>query len=60
MEMFQKYCLNPLDVPVITRGEGETVCVGFKGRNEAIRALQTVGQQNEDFPELEVAPASRV
>ena len=60
MEMFQKYCINPMDVPIIARGEEEIVFVGFKGRTEAIRALQTVGEQNEDFPELQVAPASRV
>ena len=60
MEKFQKYCTNPVDVPVIARGEEEIVFVGFKGRNEAIRALQTVGEQDEDFPELQVAPASRV
>ena len=58
--MFQQYCINPVEGPIITRGEEEIVFVGFKGRTEAIRALQTVGEQNEDFPELQVAPASRV
>ena len=59
MDVFQEYCIDPADVPFITRGDEDIVFVAFKHRTEAIRALQAVGQ-NEDFPELQVAPASRV
>ena len=57
--MLQQYCINPVEGPIITRGEEEIVFVAFKGRTEAVRALQAVGQ-TENFPELQVAPASRV
>ena len=57
--MFAKYCTNPAEGPIITKGEKEIVFVGFKGRTEAIRSLQA-GGQSENFPELQIAPASRV
>ena len=58
--MFAKYCTNPVEGPIITKGEEEIVFVAFRGRTEAIRSLQAGGQQSENFPELQVAPASRV
>ena len=59
MDVFHEYCTDSEDVPIITKGDQQIVFVAFKDRSEAIRALQAVGQ-NEDFPELQVAPASRV
>ena len=56
---FKKYCKMAKNGPFIAKGQevGE-VLVGFKVKEEAIQALKE-NLDNEDFPELCVAPSSR-
>ena len=56
---FKKYCKVAKNGPFIAKGQevGE-VLVGFKVKEEAIQALKE-NLDNEDFPELCVAPSSR-
>ena len=56
---FKQYCKEPKNGPYITKGqELDEVMVGFKVKEEAIQALKE-NLDNEDFPELCVAPSSR-
>ena len=56
---FKKYCKEPKNGPFITKGQGlDEVLVGFKVKEEAIQALKE-NLDNDDFPELCVAPSSR-
>ena len=61
MAKFSQYCCESgEEVPVVTRGDEEdVVLVGFKDKAEALRALRAV-REDQDFPEIRVAPASRV
>jgi len=56
---FKKYCMVAKNGPFIVKGqEVDEVLVGFKVKEEAIQALKE-NLDNEDFPELCVAPSSR-
>ena len=56
---FKKYCMEAKNGPFIAKGqEVDEVLVGFKVKEEAIQALKE-NLDNEDFPELCVAPSSR-
>ena len=59
MAQFKKYCTVAKNGPFIAKGqEVNEVLVGFKVKEEAIQALKE-NLDNEDFPELCVAPSSR-
>ena len=59
MAQFKKYCTVSKNGPFIAKGqEVNEVLVGFKVKEEAIQALKE-NLDNEDFPELCVAPSSR-
>ena len=59
VEKFKQFC-SKLETLKIARGrESDAVLVGFHEKEEALRALQLV-QRDEEFPELEVAPACRI
>ena len=56
---FKKYCMETKNGPFIGKGqEVDEVLVGFSVKEEAIQALKE-NLDNEDFPELCVAPSSR-
>ena len=57
--VFKQYCTNAKSGPFISKGSGQgEVLVAFKIKNDAIKALKE-NLDNEDFPELHVAPSSR-
>lgn len=59
LAQFRPYCKVARNGPIITKGiEPKEVLVGFKVKEEAIQALKD-NLDNEDFPELCVAPSSR-
>ena len=59
MAQFKKYCTVSKNGPFIAKGqEVNEVLVGFKVKEEAIQALKE-NLDNDDFPELCVAPSSR-
>ena len=60
MAKFEQYSNSPQSPPIIARGAGQDVVfVGYAEKEEALRALQAV-RQDEEFPEIQVAPASKV
>ena len=61
MAKFSQYCCESgSDGPVVARGDEEDeVLVGYKDKGEALRALRAVGE-DQDFPEIRVAPVSQV
>ena len=59
VEKFKQFCSKPENLKIARGPEADAVLVGFHEKEEALRALQLV-QRDEEFPELEVAPASRM
>ena len=61
MTKFSQYCCESgAEGPVVSRGDEEDeVLVGYKDKAEALRALRAV-REDQDFPEIRVAPGSRV
>ena len=59
MQKFKQFYSNPQNLEIARGPEADDVLVGFDQKEDALRALQTV-LDDEDFPELQVAPASRL
>ena len=59
VEKFKQFCSKPENLKIARGPEADAVLVGFHEKEEALRALQLV-QRDEEFPELEVAPACRI
>ena len=59
MARFGPFCSGSQTTPVLAKGqEDDIIYVGFKEKDDALRALQAVWD-DEEFPELQVAPGSR-
>ena len=59
-DKFLQYCSSPETGFTITKGdEDDVVMVGFSVKSEALLALQDA-QYDEDFPDLQVGPGSRI
>ena len=57
---FEPYCSSLEAGPVISRGNGDDIVfIGYQNKEDALRALEEVGM-DEDFPEVQVAPDSRI
>ena len=59
LERFKQYSSDSKSGPFISKGVGpHQVLVAFKVKDDAVKALKE-NLNNEEFPELHVAPSSR-